>query len=160
MKVVSKNKIEVYSSKSLSDPRESLLWWIVELQNKVTAMQDFLEEQNKNIIQHIQHDSLSKMEMTIIFFMLSQGKFSFTIKKLIYYDPNHFSSFVQTKDGEFYRVEVKIDDYMNFDLKKFENEKQFYCALATELENYAERMPEEMKKNLLKEVEEMKKICR
>jgi len=159
-KVEVKPKVQVLPAKNLSDPRESILWWIADLQNKVTAIQNFVEQQNKDIIRHIQHDSLSKMEMTIIFFMLAQNKFSFNIKKLFYYDPQHFSAYVQTRDNEFYRIEVKIDDYMNFDQKKYNSEKEFYCALSDELIAYADRMPEEMKKNLLKEAEEMKKICK
>jgi len=155
-----KVRVEFINNKGLPDPKENILSMIVDLNNKFITMQKFLEQQNMDIIKHIEHDSLSKMEETIIHFMIARGKFSFAVKKLFYYDQQHFSAYVQTRDNEFYRIEVKIDDFLNFDEKKFENEKEFYCSLSDELIAYADRLPTEMKKKALDEAIEMRAICK
>ena len=146
-------------AKQSSTNKKDLAERVANIENRIYMLQSMIENQDKIILNHVQNDSLNRMEGLVVNYMLSKGKNSFAVKEYLYYGQNHYVAYVKTKDNEFYRIEVLIDDYMNFNEKKFDTEKAMYCALYDELITNAEKLPEGLKQNVLKEAERVGKLC-
>jgi len=145
--------------KQSSTNKKDLAERVANIENRIYMLQSMIENQDKTILNHIQNDSLIRMEGLVVNYLLSKGKNSFAVKEYLYYAENHYVAYVKTKDNEFYRIEVLIDDYMNFNEKRFDTEKEMYCALYDELMINAEKLPEGLRQNVLKEAEKVGKLC-
>jgi len=144
---------------SQHDTKDLTLEYIARLFNELTQVKDFISKQNKILIEHVETESLRRLEDLTVLRLLSRNILSFRIEKLIYDNPNHIISYIKTKDGQFIRLEISKDDYLNFGEKEFSSEKEFYCSMYEDLIDLAEKVPKELNKQILEEAEKVRKIC-
>jgi len=146
--------------KSSNSNKNIELEYITRLYNDLTQLRDFVNKTNKIIVDHVQTESLRRLEDLVVLRMLSRNILSFRIEKLIYFNENHVVSYMRTRDNQFFRLEITKDDFLNFHEKEFLNEKEFYCGLRNDLLSLANSVPKDLNKQILEEAEKAGQICK
>ena len=145
---------------NLSNVTNRTTEYIMRLYNEHQQTRDIVNKIQKMVIDHVQTESLRRIEDLVVMRMFSRNILEFRIEKLIYFKPEHSIVYIKTVDNQFFRLDISIDDFLRVKESQFETENRFYCGMYDDIMSLANSVPKDLNGKIIEEAEKVKQICK
>ena len=143
-----------------NDMRDRVMEYLLRLYNEHQQTRDIVNKSYKMIIEHVETESLRRLEDLVVIRMFSRNILEFRVEKLIYFNPKHVIAYIKTADNQFFKLDISIDDFLRLKETQFDNEKAFYCGMYDDLMALANSVPKDLSGKIVEEANKVKEICK
>jgi len=151
------DKIKVVKS---NETKYDLPQAVARLYNEHQQTRDIVNKTYGMILQHVESESLWRLEAIAVQRMFSKNILEFRLEKIIYYDPKHSIIYIKTANGQLFRLDISIDDFLRVNESEFESENKFYCNMYDDLMNLANSVPKDLNGKIVEDAKKVELMCK